>query len=196
MKKILAILCMVVLSSCGTFKTQYITLDPEIQVKKTNIGKNKRVSLKVSKVNRSGMDTGFGYRIPPNINGNRQGAIYLNNQYSSVVRSEFKKWLSNNNFKISKKNLSNKHLEVTVGYLNYSPRGGARRDMIVRSALKVDLYNKRKKNIYSEWYFIEKELVNKNINKQMANEEKVNNFIKEFLTDIFADKNLINAMVR
>lgn len=196
MKKILVILCMVTLSSCGTFKTQYISLKPNVETKKSYIGKNKKISLQVSKINRSGIDAGFGYRIPPNINGNRQGAVYLNNKYSSVIKSEFKKWLSNNKFKVSRKNVSNKDLKVTIGYLNYAPRGGSRRDMMARSALKVDLYNKRKKNLYSKWYFLEKELSYKNINKQEINEEKINNAVESLLSDIFADKNLINAMVK
>lgn len=189
--RILNILLLLLVVSCSSNTTKtYIKLDPAPNIKSKNLGNNSKISLSVSKIKSKGFPNDskqLGYKMREILfNSKNNTAIYSDKKLTTIIEREFHKWLTNSKFNVVN-NRRNKEISVKLGYFYFQPIAVGYQPKI-RIAIKVYLFDKNKKEIFSKWYFYEKNY--KNINKN-NNEDNINNSITEILNKIFSDDNLL-----
>jgi hypothetical protein len=194
MRITIKILILFLLANCSNSNTQYLTLDPKIDLQKSKIGKNQLVKLTItntkSKINID--ESLFGYRALPNLSNKKRGLIYLENKFSDVLDYQFNQWLENNDFRIT--NNESKELNVQIGYFNFQANNVFNLTGSIKTAVKVTILNDEKVDIFSKWYFVKINTKGNDIHKTEVNQKYTNISIESLLKEIFTDKTFLQEI--
>ena len=189
---IISILSLVILSSCtSATKPSYVDLKPKINLPKTTkIGNGQRVKLNLKRVKPVGFpyrSDQLGYKLKENMfYAKSSTGVFSNNKLTDVVEDNFTKWFKASNFKVTKGRYFDKEVNVKLGYYSFQPVSFLPK---IRFAIKVTINDSKKREIFSKWYFHEKQYEN-GINDE-NNEVNINQSIKHLLEDVFSDDNFI-----
>ena len=193
MKSILFLALVFVATSCSpNLNKSYVTLNPTILIKKSDIGNDAKVKLSVKKISSQGFpydNKQIGYKVrKTGFYGHDKTAIYSNKKLTDVISSEFTEWLNQNKFKISSEKY-NKEIKLKLGYFSFQPVGIGVQPKI-RAAIKVNVFN-GKEEVFSKWYYHERDY---DKIAPVLNEQSINNSLEVILEEIFNDDNFIYSI--
>jgi len=183
------------ITSCAAFEEQRITINANPNIVVSKIGQKEKIKVNIYEESISIGDT-IGNRIPPNVNGSRQGLVISASNLDDIIKHKLQEWLQSNNFLVVESG-NKKTLNARVIYLNYkiSQSGfieGAK--ITANMAIKITVSDGRNNDLYSKLYLIENNLGTQPNGDKEATTKNINKTIGEILNKIFSDENLINNL--
>ena len=183
------------ITSCAAFKEQRITINSNPIIAVSKIGQKEKIKVNIYKESISIGDN-IGNRIPPNVNGSRQGLVTSASNLDDIIKHKLQEWLQSNDFLVVESG-NKKTLNARVIYLNYkiSQSGfieGAK--ITANMAIKITVSDGRNNDLYSKLYLIENNLGSQPNGDEEVPTRNINTTIGEILNKIFSDENLINNL--